>query len=218
MPPLTLVSVVDFVSIAVIGVALVAWLLEGERQRLLRAAELARQRGRAQDCVYRISEAARTVRGLPELFHSIHESLGEVLPARNFYIALLDRSSGLLSFPYFADERDTTPAPKPPGRGLTEYVLRSGAPLLATPEVFERLRARGEVEPIASDCVDWLGAPLLVHGEAIGVAAIQTYDAGGAASDRSRRTCSCSSRSRSPPRSRPGAPPTRCGTRRRGCA
>jgi PAS domain S-box-containing protein len=173
---LPLLMSVDLVATAVIGVALVAWLLEGERERLLRAAELARQRGRAQECVYRISEAARTVRGLPELFRSIHDSLGEVLPARNFYISLLDRASGLLSFPYFADERDPTPQPKPPGRGLTDYVLRTGTPLLATPEVFDRLRARGEVEPIASDCVDWLGAPLFVHGEAIGVAAIQTYD------------------------------------------
>ncbi len=173
---LALLTVIDFAATALIGVALVVWLLEGERERLLRAAELAGQRGRAQECVYRISEAARTVRGLPELFKSIHESLREVLPARNFYIALMDRASGLLSFPYFADERDPTPATKPLGRGLTEYVLRSGAPLLATPELFEALRARGEVEPIASDCVDWLGAPLVVHGEAIGVAAIQTYD------------------------------------------
>jgi PAS domain S-box-containing protein len=167
---------VDLVATAVIGIALVTWLLEGEGERLLRAAELARQRGRAQECVYRISEAARTVRGLPELFRSIHDSLAEVLPARNFYISLLDRASGLLSFPYFADERDPTPQAKPPGRGLTDYVLRTGTPLLATPEVFDRLRARGEVEPLASDCVDWLGAPLFVHGEVIGVAAIQTYD------------------------------------------
>ena len=36
--------------------------------------------------------------------------------------------------------------------------------------------ARGEVELIASDSVDWLGAPLLVRDETIGVAAIQTYD------------------------------------------
>ena len=113
---------------------------------------------------------------LPALFRSIHESLGEVLPARNFYIALQDRGSGLLGFPYFADERDTTPAPKAPGRGLTEYVLRTGQPLLATPEVFRALVERGEVELIASDSVDWLGAPLVARGETIGVAAVQTYD------------------------------------------
>ena len=99
-----------------------------------------------------------------------------MLPARNFYIALHDRASGLVSFPYFSDERDTTPAPKPLGRGLTEYVLRTGQPLLATPEVFRSLVARGEVELIASDSVDWLGAPLVARGEVIGVAAVQTYD------------------------------------------
>ena len=166
----------DLLATAVIGIALVAWLLEGERERQVRAAELARRRERAQACVYRISEAARTVGDLPELFRSIHESLGDVLPARNFYIALHDPASGLLSFPYFADERDSTPAPKPLGRGLTEYVLRNRQPLLATPEAFRDLVARREVELIASDSVDWLGAPLLVRGEAIGVAAVQTYD------------------------------------------
>ena len=166
----------DFLATAVIGIALVSWLLQGERERLRSAWDLARSRERAQDCVYRISEAARTVLDLPELYASIHGILREVLPARNFYIALLDRPSGLLTFPYFVDEHDPTPAPKPPGRGLTEYVLRTREPLLATPPVFESLRARGEVELIASDSVDWLGAPLLARGEPIGVATIQTYD------------------------------------------
>jgi len=166
----------DLLATAVIGLALVAWLLEGERERQVHAVELARRRERAQACAYRISDAARTVWDLSALFRSIHESLGDVLPARNFYIALHDRVSGSVSFPYFSDERDTTPAPKPLGRGLTEFVLRSGQPLLATPEVFRSLVARGEVELIASDSVDWLGAPLLARGEVIGVAAVQTYD------------------------------------------
>jgi PAS domain S-box-containing protein len=173
---LPLLMAFDSLSTTVIGIALVAWLLEDERERQVHAVELARRRERAQTCVYRISEAARTVWDLPALFRSIHESLGDVLPARNFYVALHDPSSGLLSFPYFADERDPTPAPKPLGRGLTEYVLRKRQPLLATPDVFRDLVARREVELIASDSVDWLGAPLLARGEAIGVAAVQTYD------------------------------------------
>jgi PAS domain S-box-containing protein len=166
----------DLLATAVIGIALVVWLLEGERERQVHAADQAGRRERAQACVYRISEAARTVWDLPALFRSIHESLGDVLPARNFYVALHEPASGLLSFPYFADERDPAPAPKPLGRGLTEYVLRSRQPLLATPEVFRDLVARREVELIASDSVDWLGAPLLARGEVIGVAAVQTYD------------------------------------------
>jgi PAS domain S-box-containing protein len=173
---LPLLMAFDLLATALIGIALVAWLLERERERQAHAADLARRTERAQVCAYRISEAARTVRDLPELFRSIHESLGDVLPSRNFYIALHDPASGLLSFPYFVDERDSTPAPKPLGRGLTEYVLRKREPLLATPEVLADLVTRREVELIGGDSVDWLGAPLLVRGTAIGVAAVQTYD------------------------------------------
>jgi len=173
---IVMLTVFDTLATAVIGMALVAWLLEGERERQQRAGELAARRRRAQECVYRISEATRTVRDLPALFRSIHDSLRGVVPSRNFYIALFDHARGLLSFPYFADEKDPPPSPKPPGRGLTEYVLRSGQPLLATHEVFESLRAAGEVELIASDSIDWLGVPLFGQGQVIGVAAIQTYD------------------------------------------
>ena len=127
--------------------------------------------------MYRISEAARTVRDLPELFRSIHESLGEVLPARNFYIALLDRASGLLSFPYFADERDPTPAPKPLGRGLTEYVLRTRQPLLATPEVFESL-ARARRGGAHRQRLAWTGSarPCSPAARRSASPPIQTYD------------------------------------------
>ena len=173
---LALLGTFDTVAQAVIALALVTWLLEGEREDLARAVDVTQVQARAQACVYRISEAARRVDDLSEFFRSVHESLQAVLPARNFYIALHDEVSGLLSFPYFADERDPTPAPKPPGRGLTELVLRTRQPLLATPEVFDRLVRAGEVELIATNSVDWLGVPLVAGGEAIGVVVIQTYD------------------------------------------
>ena len=81
----------DLLATAVIGLALVAWPLEGERERQRQAAELARRRERAQACAYRVSEAARTVSDLGALFRSLHESLGEVVPARNFYVASTTR-------------------------------------------------------------------------------------------------------------------------------
>ena len=176
LQPLLVLMSFDLLATAVIGLALVAWPLEGEHERQRQVAELAQRRERAQACAYRVSEAARTVSDLDALFRSLHESLVEVVPARNFYVAFYDAAAGTISFPYFADERDPPPGPKPLGRGLTEYVLRSGQPLLATPEVFHELVARGEVELIASDSVDWLGAPLVVRDETIGMAAIQTYD------------------------------------------
>ncbi len=173
---LVTVGMFDTLAQALLALAIVIWLLENEREEALGAIVERERKERAQACVYRISAAVHSSRDLPELFHSIHSAIGEVLPARNFYIALYEPDEKTLSFPYFVDAHDTPPAPKALGHGLTEYVLRTRKPLLATPEVFHELVARGEVELLFTDSVDWLGVPLLVQGEAIGVLAVQTYD------------------------------------------
>src|SRR2546430_6652639 len=67
---------------------------------------------------------------------------------------------------------------KKPGKGLTEYVLRTGQPLLVTPEVHAELEPRGEVELIGPASIDWVGAPLKIGDRTIGVLAAQTYTPG----------------------------------------
>lgn len=130
---------------------------------------------RAQQALYAIAQAVPSAQGLGELFRSIHDAVRGLMAAENFYIALLDRSSGQISFPYFVDEFDPPPAPRPMGRGLTEYVLRSGRPLLASPEVFEELIASGETVAIGAPSLDWLGVPLIASGETIGALVVQSY-------------------------------------------
>jgi PAS domain S-box-containing protein len=98
------------------------------------------------------------------------------MDARNFYIALYDPQTQLLSFPYFVDEQDPPPAPKPLGRGLTEYVLRSGEPVLVTPGVFAELERRGEVESIGTPSLDWVGVPLKSGNTCFGALVVQTYN------------------------------------------
>jgi len=100
------------------------------------------------------------------------------MPAKNFYIALYDPLSEILSFPYFADEYDEMPTTKKPGKGLTEYVLRTKETLLASPEVFEGLVKKGEVESIGTPSIDWLGVPLKTEDKTIGVLVVQSYTEG----------------------------------------
>ena len=126
--------------------------------------------------LYRIAEQTSSAADLEHFYSSIHGIVGELMYARNFYIALYDPETQLLSFPYFVDEEDPTPSPKKPGRGLTEYVLRTGEPLLCTPEVFDGLVRQGEVELIGAPSVDWLGVPLKVSNQAIGVLVLQSYN------------------------------------------
>ena len=125
--------------------------------------------------LYRIAEKTSSAADLQQFYASIHAIVGELMYARNFYIALYDPQTQLLSFPYFVDEEDATPEAKKLGRGLTEHVLRTGESLLCTPEVFDTLVMKGEVELIGAPSVDWMGVPLKVGNHALGVLVLQSY-------------------------------------------
>ena len=122
-----------------------------------------------------IAEKANSAKDLQHFYAATHNIVAELMYAHNFYIALYDPATQLLNFPYFVDEADSRPAAKKLGKGLTEYVLRTGTPLLCTPEVFEKLVARGEVELIGAPSLDWLGVPLKVGNNIIGVVVVQSY-------------------------------------------
>ena len=147
-------------------------------QRELQDAETRRERRRAvevRDALLRFSKATLTSQTLEELLGSTHATIRALMSADNFYIALYDEENELLSFPYYLDQFDEAPPPQKPGRGLTEYILRSGQSVFASPELFEDLVERDEVELIGSPSIDWMGVPLKIEGKVIGVLAVQSY-------------------------------------------
>src|SRR5699024_492542 len=84
---------------------------------------------------------------------------------------------GHLNFPYFVDEIDPHSQINAGQRGITEYVLRHGKPLLAGQDLFRRLIEQGEIELIGTEPVYWLGVPLTWDGKAFGILALQSYSA-----------------------------------------
>jgi len=134
-----------------------------------------RQTQKVQEALYKISEAINLTRDLEGLFRSIHEIIAELMYAKNLYIALYDPADETISFPYFVDELEESLPPRKKGKGLTEYVIRTGKPLLAPFEVFKELEKKGEVELIGDPWVDWLGVPLKILEKTIGVMTVQNY-------------------------------------------
>ncbi|HUG52991.1 MAG TPA: PAS domain S-box protein [Vicinamibacteria bacterium] len=136
------------------------------------------QRKRAeklQRALYRIAEMSGSVEDMPGFYASLHQTVGELMSARNFYLALCHETTHALTFEYFVDEVDPAPPQVKQGKTLTEYVLRTGEPLLASPAVFERLVAQGEVEVVGAPSLDWLGVPLMRDSRAFGVLVVQSY-------------------------------------------
>jgi PAS domain S-box-containing protein len=150
---------------------------EGRTARLVVTQDVTEKRRseRLQSALYRIAEVSTTAGDLSELYPAIHGIVAHLLDAKNFYIALHEVETNTLIFPYFVDEFDLAPAPRPLRRGLTEYVLRTGEPLLATGERLNQLAAAGEVERTGSPADDWLGVPLKSGDKTFGVLAVQHY-------------------------------------------
>ncbi len=131
---------------------------------------------RVQNALYQISESIHNSPDLHSLFKAIHEIVATLMSAKNFYIALYDEKADLLQFPYRVDEKGSFTKARKLGKGMTEYVMRTEAPLLATMSVVRELHGTGEVEQSGPPAPIWLGVPLIIAGKAAGVMAVQDYD------------------------------------------
>jgi signal transduction histidine kinase len=147
---------------------------------VLTAEVLERKRGeRLQKSLFRIAELSTGTADMQQFYGAIHAIVGELIDARNFYIALLSTDECNLQFPYLVDEREPQIAPsaRPFGAGATEYVIRTRQALLAQGDDIERLNAGGEITLIGPHPQSWLGVPLVCADRAIGVVTVQSYSA-----------------------------------------
>ncbi|MDR3563048.1 MAG: GAF domain-containing protein [Negativicutes bacterium] len=135
-----------------------------------------RQTEKLQKALYQISETVSSSDNLADLFRSVHAIIDELIPAKNFMIALYDGKNGMIHFPYRVDEKDGNPGSRKVGKGLTEYIVRTGKPLLINPEIRAELERQGEIVSVGTVSTDWLGVPLkTANNQTIGVMAVQSF-------------------------------------------
>jgi len=148
------------------------------------------ERKRAQaltSVLYRIAEKANSTQDLQQFFAAIHGIVGELMSAHNFAIAIHDPESQLLSFPYFVDEQESAPAPAKLARGLIEYVMRTGEPLLCSSDQAHEMLQRGEIELRGEPASQWLGVPLKTSQHIFGALVLRSYSAGTRLGDRDKQ-------------------------------
>ncbi|PVZ19798.1 MULTISPECIES: EAL domain-containing protein [unclassified Pseudomonas] len=131
-----------------------------------------------QAALFQIAELSSQPGDVAELFPQLHAIVGELLYARNFYIAQYDPDTSEVTFPYYIDEQvGRRPAPRRGRRGLTEYVIRQRRPCLIDYEDATALMQSGEIqntnEPVRSQ--SWLGIPLFAEAVVRGVLVVQSY-------------------------------------------
>ena len=154
--------------------------------------------------LYQISNAVSITSDLGELYERIHAILSDTISASNFFIGLLDATRRFLEFTYFEDQKDDCKGlvfdmKEPGSTSLSVEVIRSGKPhLVTTREVaahdelttghafehdmvlknrMEFMREKGVEDEgmVGAMSQVWLGVPLKIKGEVVGVMAVQSY-------------------------------------------
>lgn len=126
--------------------------------------------------LYEIAHQVNSSANLEELLYRIHQSIRTVMYADNFYVAIYDERSDLVSFPYFVDQFDEKPQARKKRRGLTEYVIHSGKSFLVFPKAQPEVIAEHQIQIIGTLPECWLGIPLNLKGKTIGALVVQSYD------------------------------------------
>jgi anti-anti-sigma factor len=151
---------------------------EAENARLLkewqdRVSELA--------ALNRITQATFSTMRLEGLFEALYEAIEDLIGATTFFVALYDKDTQMISFPFYMDDRVRYRAREPLslGEGLASVVIASKKPLLIRDFEKEKERFPGK-EPMMGRgrlARSWLGVPFTLLDEAIGLMAVQDDEA-----------------------------------------
>ena len=117
-----------------------------------------------------ISQALVSQADLNELIQLVGNQLRDLFNANIVYIALLDKKTQVINFPYqYGDDMK----PIKLGEGLTSKIILSGKPLLINSKVDEKRSELG-VNRVGKAAASYLGVPIPVSDEIIGVLSIQS--------------------------------------------
>ncbi len=145
-----------------------------ENARLFEQAEI-----RAEELTV-LNEMARAYTQTLDIDRIVEASLeytSRLMNADNYYLALFNPESNVIEFRIFVEEGQRIPPPEPKiylGEGITDWIITNMIPVLMPGNVEEEMRAMG-IEIRGRSAESWLGVPMLIGQNVLGVIAVQSY-------------------------------------------
>ena len=129
----------------------------------------------------RIAHATGSTMRLEGLLEALYEAIEDLTGATTFFVALYNKDTQMISFPFYMDDgvRYRAREPIPLGKGLASVVIASKKPLLIGDFEKEKERFPEKRPLIGSDrpARSWLGVPFILQDEAVGLMAVQDREA-----------------------------------------
>ncbi len=125
---------------------------------------------------------------LQAIYNEAAEAMSGLMDTRNMYIALYDEDTGIIEFPLAYQAGRRIPgkekvkgemwAPRHFGarKGLTEWIILHKASLLIEKDFDMWVEDQEDVEAFKINTKCWLGAPMLLGGQLIGVIGLQNFE------------------------------------------
>jgi transcriptional regulator with GAF, ATPase, and Fis domain len=119
-----------------------------------------------------ISKALASQLNADDLIKMVGDQLKDLFRANIVYLALLNPKTKIINFPYqYGDNM----APLKLGEGLTSKIILNGEPLLINKDLQE-LRLQMGIQQIGVPAASYLGVPIPVGEENIGVLSVQSTE------------------------------------------
>ena len=132
----------------------------------------AKQRAAELSTVNSISKALASQLNADDLIKMVGDQLKDLFKANIVYLALLNPKTKVINFPYqYGDNM----APLKLGEGLTSKIILNGEPLLINKDLQE-LRQQMGIRQIGVPAASYLGVPIPVGDENIGVLSVQSTE------------------------------------------
>ena len=133
-----------------------------------------------QESLFKISELSNDSSiEIDKFYYQVHNIVGQLINAENFYIAKYDEATEYLSFVFTLDQNNETSRGEYESRmasnHYTELVVKRKKTVLLNQSSLQALYEQGETSEPDPETKSWLGVPLLTDGEIIGAMVIQSY-------------------------------------------
>lgn len=140
-----------------------------------------------QDALFEIAELTFKTKTMWEFYRSLHQCIGRLTFAKNFFVALLKDDGRTIEFPYAVDEFDqdiidefdqgkifSKVAIDPHHLSITGYTLSKDKPFLLYEKDIQRMLDKKELYILGSIPKAWLGVPF-GKGKNKGIVVVQSY-------------------------------------------
>jgi diguanylate cyclase (GGDEF)-like protein len=135
----------------------------------------AQRRTKEYELLTQIGQAISSRLNQDEILRTVHKELGQIFDVNNFYVAFQEGDQ--ICFAFEMERGRSMPVrSRPMDNGLTEYVIRTGQPLLIRSGIEKARERLGTtfLPPDPAKC--FCGAPILLGGRPAGVMAVLSID------------------------------------------